>query len=104
VPYRAKIHKPRNKPTPRPRPRVRTESRRLRDKQVFRDFRVSFLADNPACGVCDDVATDVHHVRGLEDYPEDLCDAEHCQALCHSCDSRLTGQGEGSSRKDRRRR
>jgi hypothetical protein len=36
----------------------------------------------------------VHHVRKLRDHPEDLCNQDHCEALCKRCHDRATAAGE----------
>lgn len=42
----------------------------------------------------DDDTLDVHHVRGLANHPEDLCDPEFVKVLCHGCHSKRTARGE----------
>jgi hypothetical protein len=54
----------------------------------WKKFRAWFLRMNVICQrvidgkQCMNWATLVHHRRGLRSHPEDLCDADHCAALC----------------------
>jgi hypothetical protein len=60
-------------------------------------FRSWFLAYNPLCQRiwngerCPHIGTEVHHRRGLREYPQDLCDAEQCVALCKACHGKHSG-------------
>jgi 5-methylcytosine-specific restriction protein A len=60
-------------------------------------FRTWFLRNNPLCQriwdgeQCHHIATEVHHRRGLREHPEDLCDPEHCVALCRACHHKFSG-------------
>jgi len=61
-------------------------------------FRAWFLRLNPFCQrvqsdgqPCRNVATEVHHRRGLREHPEDLCSAEQCVALCRACHHKNSG-------------
>ena len=73
--------------------------RKLLWTQRFRRFRLWLLAQRPLCECCQaekrlTPAKDIHHRRGLADHPEDLCDQDQCEALCHACHSRATLRGE----------
>jgi 5-methylcytosine-specific restriction protein A len=60
-------------------------------------FRKWFLRLNPFCQrvwngeQCHNVATEVHHRRGLREHQEDLCDAAQCCALCRACHHKASG-------------
>jgi hypothetical protein len=79
------------------RERLDDELRALYRSAGWLRFRSWFLAYNILCqriirGVrCQRIATDVHHRRGLRQHPEDLCDAEHCVALCKACHHKHSG-------------
>ena len=67
--------------------------RRLYNLQSYRRFRVWLLRLRPVCQRCQRAAaTEVHHCRGLAAHPEDLCDQEHCEALCKGCHDALGPQ------------
>jgi hypothetical protein len=76
----------------------RGEAYRLRNLGVYRKFRRMFLRANPLC--CDPynehgidkkivLAEEVHHKRGLEKHPEDVCDDNQCAAVCTHCHMKL---------------
>ncbi len=67
--------------------------------QRWQRARVRALACHPLCALCGRPATDVHHVKALEDggAPFDEC---NLQCLCHECHARLT-QAETATRHGR---
>jgi 5-methylcytosine-specific restriction endonuclease McrA len=74
----------------------RTAAYHLRNQRVFMKFRQAFIAAHPVCADCKvEPSLDLHHVRGLDRYPDDLLDEAQCVALCHRCHSRRTARGEG---------
>jgi 5-methylcytosine-specific restriction protein A len=61
--------------------------------------RLGFLQDHPLCVDCGakgivTVATDVHHVLKIADYPELRLDPRNLMALCHGCHAERTARGE----------
>lgn len=81
--------------------RAKQTHRKLYGRACYQRFRLAFLAEHPLCADCKErretperQATEVHHVRKLELHPEDLCDAEHCRALCKKHHDERTGKGE----------
>jgi 5-methylcytosine-specific restriction protein A len=69
--------------------------RRLYSTERWQRFRLYILRERPLCEDCGLNATrDVHHVRGLEAHPEDLCDEDQVRGLCHPCHSVRTRRGE----------
>jgi hypothetical protein len=97
MPYRIKTHRPPRLAAPDHSEQLRNRQphRKLLSTARYRRFRKWLLAERPVCERCGiKGATDVHHRRKLADHPEDLCDQEHCECLCHECHSRLTQAGE----------
>ena len=79
----------------RDRQRADQVQRRLLNTQRYRRFRLVVLRECPLCQDCSrEAANEVHHIRGLANYPDDLCDGEQVSALCKSCHSIRTGRGE----------
>jgi hypothetical protein len=75
--------------------RNRQPHRRLLWSSRFRRFRRWLLGERPICERCQRAAAvDVHHLRRLADHPEDLCDQERCECLCHRCHGQATRAGE----------
>lgn len=65
-------------------------------------FRRWYLRHHPLCAKCvRAAATEVHHLRGLREHPEDKCKPEQVEALCKPCHSQETAQnlGRGMGRK-----
>lgn len=56
----------------------------------YRRFRLWVLSQRPLCEEpgCRRTGLDIHHVRGLLWHPEDLCNQDMAQVLCHSCHAR----------------
>lgn len=74
-------------------------TRVLRKRPRYRNFRKAFLRKHRLCRRClaegrNELATDVHHMRSLAQYPEDLCDERYCDPLCTRC-HRIVERGEG---------
>jgi hypothetical protein len=68
------------------------EAARLRGLTGYQRFRAWFRSTYPLC--CDPLGEhrgvlmpmrEVHHVRGLQAHPEDLCDETQCAPLCSRC-------------------
>ena len=59
----------------------------------WRKLRNEQLKRNPLCAICDDIATEVHHIKPVEsekeyDRMETLAyDPSNLQSLCHKCHS-----------------
>lgn len=56
----------------------------------WRRTRARHLRAHPDCEVCDQPATQVHHLDGAGPLAPAGHDPENLQALCHSCHSRIT--------------
>ena len=57
----------------------------------WRRFRLWYLHQFPLCVDCQrQPATEVHHIRGLKEHPEDRLDPEMVQGLCKGCHSKVT--------------
>lgn len=56
----------------------------------WRRTRARFLADNPDCAICGQLATDVHHLDGKGPLGELGHEPANLQALCHSHHSSIT--------------
>lgn len=62
----------------------------------WRRFRDWFLSRHPLCESefrCRSIATEVHHVRKVSDWPEGRLYESNCQALCAYHHRRLRGSG-----------
>ena len=101
MPDRPRTHRPlhagpRRSSQQSDRQRYRDQSwRQLLCRNYYRKFRAWLIAQRPVCERCQrEPSAEVHHRRKLALHPEDLCDADHCEALCKSCHSRATGSGE----------
>lgn len=62
----------------------------LRHTVEYIKFRAWFRAAHPLCASCERMGItkagqQVHHVRGLDRHPDDLCDEGHCEHLCTRC-------------------
>ena len=61
----------------------------------WRKLRRAKLARVPVCEGCMlEWATNVHHINKIADGGNVLCGLGELQALCHSCHSKLTGEGK----------
>lgn len=94
MPNRPPKHRPLKPAKPSDSARNEQLHRKLIRSGRWQKFRPTFLAEFPLCNRCGEPATEVHHVRKLAAHPEDLCDPEHCEALCKRCHDRATGRGE----------
>lgn len=57
----------------------------------WQKVRAVFIAQNPVCTTCGDLATDVDHVVPHKGHTDPLFwDTANYQALCHACHSRKT--------------
>jgi hypothetical protein len=75
--------------------RPRAKHRRLYKLAAYQRFRSWKLREYPVCQDCERLPSiDVHHKRGLEAHPEDLCDDDATLALCKGCHSVRTQRGE----------
>ena len=78
-------------------------ARTLRSSARYRHkFRPWFLSRHPLCEQCQasgrvKAAVHVHHVRGLAEYPGDLCDESRCRALCVGCHAAAEGKTRGQT-------
>jgi 5-methylcytosine-specific restriction protein A len=55
--------------------------------------RTRFLRENPYCEICGDPSEEAHHHTELRQGGTN--EDSNLVALCHSCHSRITGQGHG---------
>ena len=56
----------------------------------WRKLRLKFLAYRPNCERCGKPATDVDHIRSVNQYPELMLSWDNLRALCHSCHTKRT--------------
>ena len=66
---------------------------------TWRTFRDWFLMNHPLCDICEKEhritpAEEVHHIVPLIEGGARL-DPDNCQALCHSCHSKITANWRG---------
>ena len=57
-------------------------------------LRSRYLAAKPTCNDCRRLATEVHHIKPIRDYPELRLVWENLMGLCKSCHSKRTARGE----------
>lgn len=78
----------------RTRNRVTHRNRDVYNSKRWRLLRRAVLFDDPLCRECGRIATDVDHVKPIEDGGAPF-DRENCQPLCASCHSRKTRREQG---------
>ena len=58
---------------------------------AWQQCRQAVLASSPVCVACKRrLATEVHHLKDVKDYPELAYAAHNLQALCKPCHSKIT--------------
>lgn len=60
----------------------RRTAARAAEERLYSLYRAAFLFDNPACLICGQLATDVHHAAGRRGWR--LLDIESFRALCRA--------------------
>lgn len=56
--------------------------------------RIAYLIDHPWCHDCNDIATEIHHIKAHRGNRQVFWDKSNWMSLCKPCHSVRTGHGE----------